>query len=95
MKLLHLLSILLPLTKSEDPYLSTFIAHQSNLTTSPFLRLGIRSLTPLKSKPSTTYFIALPLTEVGESYYPGQSVLDAVWGGGSWSLRETAVAECE
>ena len=36
------------------------------------VRFGVKEITPLKSHPEDSYFISVPLTEAGESYYPGE-----------------------
>ena len=55
-------------------------------------RMGIRSIKPLKMD-ATTFKMGLPLSpSLGELDYPGQSVLDALWSGGSWSMVESVVA---
>ena len=87
--LLLLASVILTLIDAQqvDNYLRDFITKQREINTFPNgLRMGIKEITPLTSKRDIKYIISLPLTEAGESYYPGQAVLDAIWSSGSWSL---------
>ena len=81
------------IASQDNAYLQSFIQTQKSLSKFPDgVRFGVKEIAPLKSRPTDTYFIALPLTEAGESYYPGQAVLDAIWATGSWSLRESSIA---
>jgi FkbM family methyltransferase len=55
-------------------------------------RIGVTLVKPLHTS-SNSFHMALPLPPSnGPSIYPGQSVIDALWSSGSWSLKESVVA---